>query len=319
MIFRHVVTAGHCVCGPDFLDTTNVATRCLESSENQIQPGKNTIVIAGGSNSANELDDLSHDFIGTLKWNINAAYIMDDNIWTYDVGTLELKESETFFNKARLNMNTDIVYAKFVPICLGSSKLSEKVDMSQTEFKGVGWGRQYEEKPSASYTQGVRDPRDPVYSSCMTNEVSPESWRFQNCDMKRIRKRLSNTVIWSCEKLKPPPGYEDGQAKQCQDYFRDFKRKMMHGKSPTINLPDQVLDDIDVINIDSGPNSKIEKTCYDPEKLSQNGWCYLKDYQGYKVEEKEAWGTCSSSCDSKLMRVLISNYKLTHSLILIYT
>ena len=108
-----------------------------------------------------------------------------------------------------------------------------------------------------------------------------------------------------CEKLKPPPEYEKDQQKKCQDYFKDFKQTNKYGKGPTIRLSDEVLDDIDVINIDSRP---IPKTCYNPDKLSQNGWCYLKDYQGYKVTEKEAWGTCSSSCDSKLMEVI--NFKI---------
>ena len=283
------------MCGPDFRDTINVATRCLESSENQIQPGKNTIVVAGGDDSAKylDVDDLTH-----LKWDINAAYIMDDNMLKYDVGIVELKESEEFFNPARLRINTDLVNSRFVPICLGTSKLSEKVDMINTEIKGVGWGIQYEEKPSASDSGGKRDP---IYSSCMTNEVSPYSWRFQNCDMKRMKTLVSNKNIWTCEKLKPPPEYKKDQQKECQDYFKDFKQTNMYGKGPTIRLSDEVLDDIDVINIDSRP---IPKTCYNPDKLSQNGWCYLKDYPGKTKGKGPAWGTCSSSCDSKLMEVI---------------
>ena len=292
------------MCGPDFLDTTNVATRCLESSENQIQPGKNTIVVAGGSKSREYLDALKHIFIRTLKWDINAAYIMDDNMLKYDVGIVELKESEEFFNPARLKINTELDYSIFVPICLGTSKLSEKVDMINTEIKGVGWGIQYEEKPSASDSGGKRDP---IYSSCMTNEVSPYSWRFQNCDMKRMKTLVSNKNIWTCEKLKPPPEYEKDPEgwQKCQDYFRKFKQTNKYGKGPTIRLSDEVLDDIDVINIDSRP---IPKTCYNPDKLSQNGWCYLKDYPGKTKGKGPAWGTCSSSCDSKLMEVI--NFKI---------
>ena len=284
------------MCTPDYLDTNNVATRCLESSENQIQPGKNTIQVAGGSNSATVLDALPAQK-GSLKWVINAAYIMDDNIRKYDIGIVELQKPETFFDPNELKIEMELVKARIVPICLGSSKLPEKVDMRRMEVKGVGWGIQYEEKPPASYTGGVRDP---VYSSCMTNEVSPESWRFQNCDMKLMKQ--PNTNIWTCEKNKPPPEYTVGQEQRCHDYFSDFK-KMMHGKSRTIHLPDKILDDIDVINIDSGPNTKIEETCYNPESLSTNGWCHLKHYRDKRVG-KVAWGTCSSSCDSKLMQVI---------------
>ena len=295
--------------------------RCLKSSKNQIQPGKNTITVAGGSNSAKALDDMKMGK-GRLKWNINAAYIMnDDNDKSIDVGIAELKRPDTFFNPRFVTgklgavlKESEILNAPIVPICLGSSKLNEKVDMTDIEIKGVGWGNNYEEMTLDSYIKGIRDP---VYSSCMTNQASPNSWRFQNCDMKRMKQPLKMNFknTWACEKIQAPPEYEVGQEERCKKYFSEFK-KMIHGKGPTINLPDRILDDIDVINIDetnSGDKlgSNIKETCYNPEQLSKSGWCYLKNSpEKAKLKKdtknwqrKEAWGICSSSCDSKLMEV----------------
>ena len=39
----------------------------------------------------------------------------------------------------------------------------------------------YDEQPKTT-------PRNPVFSSCMTNQASPDMWRFQNCDLDRLPK-----------------------------------------------------------------------------------------------------------------------------------
>ena len=47
-------------------------------------------------------------------------------------------------------------------------------------------------------------------------------------------------------------------------------------------------------------------TCVNPKFLRSFGWCYLKDYPERHEDKNwngEAWGICSPSCDSKLMKV----------------
>ena len=55
-----------------------------------------------------------------------------------------------FFDSTKLmiqSASTHLKNAHIIPICLGALNLNKKVDMSNTEIKGVGWGLLYEEIP----------------------------------------------------------------------------------------------------------------------------------------------------------------------------
>ena len=321
---RHLVTAAHCVCSYAPWDKANFETHCLESSKNQIT-NDNTIVVSGGSYSTLDFQNSKFKVIQNLfnnsrrekwgkqketwklEWGIYAAYIIDDNVSENDIGIAELMPVEMFFDSRKLLLPIYLQNAPIVPICLGALNLNKKVDMSNAEIKGVGWGVSYEEMPDASDTGGTRNP---VYSSCMTSQASPDSWRFQNCDMQKMKKlkKSPREYIWTCEKSEPPPEYKNGQNERCQNYFRKFER-VINKIDPTISLAEKRLNDIDVMYIDDG--KKIKETCYNPKKLLERGWCYLKDYpEKYKRNWKGgvAWGICSNSCDSNLMKVKTLQY-----------
>ena len=259
------------------------------------------MVVSGGSNSKGKL--------WKLKWNIFAAYIINNNVKKNDIGIAELMPDKMFFDSTRLMKQRRLKNAPIVPICLGALNLNNEVDMSNTEIKGVGWGVIYEEVPDASDTGGTRDP---VYSTCMTSQASPDSWRFQNCDMEKMKtvKISSTDNIWTCEKSKPPPEYNIDQSERCQNYFSRFER-LIDKLEPTKNLAEERLNDIDVMYVEDKDGKKIKETCYNPKKLLERGWCYLKDYpEKYKRNWKGgvAWGICSNSCDSNLMKVKTLQY-----------
>ena len=52
----------------------------------------------------------------------------------------------------------------------------------------------------------------------MNSQASPHQWRFQNCDMRRMRN--DKTGIYECNQNNDPPDYTPGQGKRCQDFFR---------------------------------------------------------------------------------------------------
>ena len=293
---RHAVTAAHCICTYEANDLDSTETHCLESTQNQIQPSKNIIFVAGGSESAELLDDKNR---WDLRWDIHVAYIIHDDVDKHDIGIIELTKPETFFNPVELLTEGKLNEAEIVPICLGSSKL-EQSDMPKFDIQGVGWGIQYEEIPRARGTGSIRDP---IISSCMTNQASPESWKFQSCDMQRMKQPGVGHNSWACEKIRPPPEYKDGQDQRCRNYFTTFGT-VLDQIEPTQNLAESKLNDIDVMYVNDGKG--IKETCYNPQKLSRYGWCYLKDYPE-KYERNwdgiQAWGTCSPSCKTQLMQV----------------
>ena len=224
---------------------------------------------------------------------------MNDNNEKHDIGVAKLESTaiRKFFDPNSLRNQYGLERANIVPICLPTVKLNRKVDMSKTVIIGAGWGKLYDEAPTAT----DRTNRDPIYSSCSTSQTSPYPWRFQSCDMQRMKQPGKNYL--QCEKIKPPPSYSDGQRKRCNNYFRSVGRAK-NALEPTKSLAETRLDDTDIIYIKTSETQK--ETCFNPKKLSKHGWCYLKDFpKKHKTNwnGKEAWGTCSSSCNSELMLV----------------
>ena len=302
---RHLVTAAHCLCDFQDYDVFHFQTNCRKSSKNQIT-NDNTIVVSGGSNSALDLDNKR-----IFEWDIFAAYIIENDNTKHDIGIAELMPDKMFFDSTKLmiqSTSTHLKNAHIIPICLGALNLNKKVDMSNTEIKGVGWGLLYEEIPDPKKLWSDNpDAEDPVYSSCMTSQASPGSWRFQNCDMQKMKKQKNPPTgnIWTCEKTKPPPEYKNDQEERCQNYFIKFG-KLIDKIDPTKDLTEKRLNDIDLMYVEDEDGKKIEETCYNPRKLLEHGWCFLKDYpEKYKRKWKGgvAWGICSNSCNSHLMEV----------------
>ena len=187
--------------------------------------------------------------------------------------------------------------ANIVPVCLAavSTPLGDK------KFKLLGWGVRYEETPRYA---GRFTKRNPILSSCMTNQAGPLQWRFQNCDMKRLKRPGKNgKYVWKCDTVNPPPDYKSskGRSKRCREYFNvanNIKDKLNSNKP----LAETWLKDIDFIYVYDKNGDKEQ--CYNQKLLTTRGWCYLKDYKekgkkkssGKKQLEVHAWGFCSSSC-----------------------
>ena len=253
---------------------------CKEPSENQIVFGSNDISVFGGNKDRSVLR-APHSSYG---WELVEAYIMEGSSNTrfdrQDLGIAKLPDNKHFFDKIGLQDVSELNRAQIIPICLAA--LNRHLGTDEI-LRGVGWGDAYEESPKSR-------KRKPVYSTCMTSEASPLDWRFQNCDMKNIRKRG-----WKCEKTKSPPSYHKGDREKCMHLFIDA---LIHKDK----LESKQLADVDVMLITDGTTTK---ECFQPTLLQKRGWCKLQ-YQERKDEV--SWGICSPSCDFMEIQASTSNY-----------
>ena len=302
--FRHAITAAHCICEFKIYDPKlESAVYCLDASKNQIT-NDNTVSVAGGSNSAKVLDNPDWQFY----WDIKTAYIKDNDVSKHDIGILELdgKYTHKFFDPDVLIYHIQQEKAEIIPICLGAVNLDTKIN-SSTIINQLGWGLIYEESPADRITdyQLALTARSPIYSTCMTSQASPLPWRFQNCDMQRLKVLGQNGKYkWECEKNKPPPDYKDGKAQRCEGYFDmagKVKDKLDRLEEKT--LSETILKNVDLIHVNRGADANDEKVflkqdkCYNPNLLSTFGWCYLRDFKDRLWKGGDAWGICSPSCD----------------------
>ena len=232
------------------------------------------------------MDDPNYKY----KWTAGAAHIMSDAQPPIDdIGVIELGGSELFFTESLLKLTRSLARAMIVPICLGASG----TDIIYKDVRGVGWGKMYEEAPDV---HGY--PRDPIYSSCMTNQASPHEWKFQNCDIKSMKEGNK----WECDKTNPPPSYKQGHKEECMKLF-ELAKKIEDKENPPKTIGDRI-NKVDKIY------SEYEETsleCVNPDLLAKSGWCYLKDfpekYEPNWDKTRKAWGICSPSCDPKLVLV----------------
>ena len=227
-----------------------------------------------------------------LKWEIHEAKILDNSQPRHDIGMIFLRKNDKpFFNTKDLSNPDQLRTAKIVPICLGKTN----INVQDKQFRGVGWGRIYHEAPK-------HNPRNPTYSSCMKSEASEEGWKFQNCNMKIIKQ-----ANWNCENTMPPPSYymKAGQEKRCKDLFEKSKSH----KDP-LDPQQTIAERFKKITLDKlyivDERNNHKETCYNPELLSNHGWCYLADYPEQHEDPNSSvrgWGICSPSCNHEVMQV----------------
>ena len=278
----------------------DVDVTCRPAYLNQIVPDKNEIKVAGGGYENEWIDLFMFDDVYEYTWNIDTAYAYSvdsdtNNINVADIGIIGLKlnKPKVFFEKKLLAIPSSLKAAKIIPLCLGSAQL----DLENRAITGVGWGWIYEEAPN------INKPklRDPIYSSCMTSQASPYQWRFQNCDMRRMRN--PTTGLYECDRVNEPPDYTPGQRQRCQNFFQramDGYLDVLDGKP----LND-ILEDVDVYryNDDIEEDDRVTE-CLNPNLLKKHGWCYLKDFPKETSNPgKEAWGICSPGCDPEILKV----------------
>merc|ERR1712136_94343 len=224
-----------------------------------------------------------------------------------DIGIAGL-DKNNFFIKDELLKKNSLKAAKIVPLCLGKEGLQFKIT-GKDIIKGAGWGYSYEERPEAKDLPSGK--KKPVFSSCMTSEASPDMWRFQNCNLDKLEKNFE------CIKKRDPPDYKPGQKKKCEKIFKDAKK--INDKDPHFKTIKEKLSEVDKIYLSDTLNQNekfddlkdtlLEDTCYNPKKLSTNGWCYLKDFpEKWEAQARgetwtrEAWGICSPGCDTTLLQ-----------------
>ena len=295
-----MVTAGHCICSAPDDPNTHKDALCKPSSQNQVIPGKNVIKVSGGNKDHTLL-------IG--QWNVEnqfeivTAYILDDPgkndfVGTTDIGILT--SSRPLFDMKNLE-GTMGAMAKpsILPICLGS----KNYNFHGQNIHGVGWGATYDESPKPN------PKRDPYYSSCLTNEVGKERWRFQACDMKHLQNTETaklNKLPWSCEKDKLPPDISHERRTRCGRYFAEARRMVQQTDKSNLERMDKVRK---IIVYETGQIAKKEHNlrgpppysaqhpkllvCYDQKEFTQKGWCGVHG----KSTAYGAWGFCSPSCE----------------------
>ena len=140
----------------------------------------------------------------------------------------------------------------------------------------------YDESPGEDPTV------DPIYSSCMTDEVGPEKWRFEHCDIQQLKKNN-----WSCEKTRYPDEVENLSLRSlgskvlrsmCKNVFDRVKR--LHEGIEIENI-----DRVDKIHIYDGDPHQPIYICYNEINLSEKGWCMV--HGADPLKNPGAWGFCS--------------------------
>ena len=266
----------------------------MTPNDNQIEQGRNDIAVLGGSKSRDSLFSSEYG----LAWKIVVAHVMEGFLIdvrhiNYDIGMLKIDDKTTlgsFFDPVALKDQSKLNTAKIIPVCL----TAVNTDTKSKKFRAVGWGTMYEEISSSI-------ARNPIISSCMTSEASPRFWKFRNCDMQSMKKGIPLIGrYYECEKKSPPPGYSNDRAERCKKYWSDAGMTRDHLKNKL--LKDR-LNEQDKMYIHNQHEDLVE-VCYNPELLSLNGWCRI--FQVGKPDPIPAWGMCSPSCNSTILKVGIS-------------
>ena len=86
MIIRHAITAAHCICSKESADPdSHKKARCRSQKKNQIIPGKNEIVIFGGSMDSKDFTD-SYQY----RYPIREAYVMQHFVMHTWTGSIDI-------------------------------------------------------------------------------------------------------------------------------------------------------------------------------------------------------------------------------------
>ena len=296
------MTAAHCIC-PDankehrtddgiHFQYPHPKSLCKKPYDrrNQITPGFNDITIYGGHKNLDELKDRQN----TQNTFVTQYALIKNGPSSESPYQIESKDDiallvsdRILFDKNILKNTQPLDTPPIIPICLAA----EDTDLSNEKIMGVGWGLVYDESPTRTKN------KDPYDSSCMTNEVGPEKWAFERCDMNWIKKeiRVNDKVekkAWACDKTNYPGEVKKDVAK-CGYYFLEAKR-ILDGKQI------RALEKVEKIhiheNIDNIDFNKPILTCYKERQFIKNGWCKLR-------HSSIKWGFCSPSCDEDLLRV----------------
>ena len=294
-----MLTAAHCICelkkdDPNDQPQPHLKALCKSYDQNQITPGFNKITIYGGHMSVDDIgtdESLENIFVIKYAYFIYGAVdsLNNDFYSKHDIGIL-ITDSP-LFDKDKLMNVEPLDRPLILPICLAAMNSN----FNDEKMMGVGWGRIYDESSTADSTE------DPYYSSCMTNELGPDKWIFEHCDMQFIKNNN-----WSCEKKEYPDAMKDN-VELCKRMFDDLKRvcdvSQIHLMDEADKIHIYLQKDLDA------PIQNKEKpyfTCYNEKYFREKGWCKVLGAPPHL--SSEAWGFCSPSCDENVMKVLIYCY-----------
>ena len=259
----------------------------MKPDKDQIRPNINEITVYGGSKDRHIMEN--HKDPNPFKYPVDHAYVMDEKWekWTqgYDIGILELDEKSKPFFGLITGIYSD---SYLLPICLAAKKF----DFSTEKIHGVGYGLTYDEWPKYDMDKIWPKFRSPKYSSCMTNEVSNNEWKFLQCRMDIIKANG-----WSCEKKNLPGDITDTDMKECDKYFAAAEKNCRK------NRLDYKMNEVHKIYVyEDGKTGEGEekKICFRKKYFAEKGWCNVFGQN----KNNNAWGFCSPSCDQVSSAVL---------------
>ena len=274
-----MVTAGHCICHYEYNRWLHPEAFCKPLDQNQVSIF-NKITLWGGYMDTEILLDSKNEF------KIKKALIYDNpqRNWA-DIGILFTKK--LLFDRKKLLKLSEDSKPLILPICLASKDLN----LADKSMHGVGWGRAYDESPTRDKTNPQSS--NPVYSSCMTNQMGNKDWRFQACNMDQIMKNN-----WSCEKKNYPPTNVRDYWNECQKLFGQAQNFFQQTDKSNIEYMKKV--DKIIVSYEDDPTKKT--VCYSEKLFKDKGWCEV--HQVDLKTNPNAWGFCSSSCNPDYLKVL---------------
>ena len=194
-----------------------------------------------------------------------------------------LISDKLLFDEEKLKGYGPLDRPSMLPICLAA----KDANFDNERVMGVGWGKMYDEAPENDKIWR------PYYSSCMTDEVGPERWRFEHCEMKELN------TDGSCEKTKRPRDVTESK-EICEKALTEVTRIIEETLIGSLVLVDKIL-------ISSEDPNEPELTCYNERNFREKGWCRVMDYKTRrhlgKIEYRKQWGFCSPSCKNDKWKV----------------
>ena len=266
-----MLTAGHCTCAlrekdPNKQPQPHKNSLCKPQDQNQITPSFNTVDVYGGHMNTDRLKSADN---AENTFTISYAYIKDIDLSAVDPFRKSdlaiLISDKLLFDEEKLKDYGPLDRPSMLPICLAA----KGTNFDNLKILGVGWGKMYDEIPE----------NDPYYSSCMTDEVGPEKWRFEHCELQELN------ADGSCEKKSRPREVKENK-EICEEAFHEATRLSEGTQIGSMDMVDKIL-------IYSEDPNEPQLICYNERNFREKGWCNVLNHV---TGEYGQWGFCSPSC-----------------------
>ena len=282
-----MLTAGHCTCAlrekdPNKQPQPHKNSLCKPQDQNQITPSFNTVDVYGGHMNTDRLKSADN---AENTFTISYAYIKDIDLSAVDPFRKSdlaiLISDKLLFDEEKLKDYGPLDRPSMLPICLAAMD----TNFDNERVMGVGWGKMYDEAP--------KNVKNPYYSTCMTNEVGPEEWRFEHCEQNELN------TDGSCEKKNRPRDVLENK-EICEKAFTEVTRLSVETLVASMDMVDKIL-------ISSKDPNEPELTCYNERLFQEKGWCRVLHYKTRrhlgKIAYRKQWGFCSPGCKNDKWKV----------------